>query len=102
MPINSEWVEPEELLTHKDVTVWLTYKDDDVNQGARSCWYTMDVLEGEDSDSPAVFDIRDLSTYAGDTDGHHESSIRQAIDAGELTTSGITEHEKEDTDGSTN
>lgn len=97
MPYNSEWVEPEEVLTHGDVTIWSTYKNDDVNQGSLSYWYTTDSREGDESSSPAVFDIRDLSTYAGDSDGHHESSMRQAIDAGELTTSGI----KENFDGGT-
>ena len=43
MPINSEWVEPEELLTHKDVTVWLTYKDDDVARKERALEIVMDL-----------------------------------------------------------
>jgi hypothetical protein len=62
MPYNSEWVAPDRFLTHKGVKIYHIYKDDDVNNGTRSEWYTWDPAEGSD-DGTYSFDVRDLPTY---------------------------------------
>lgn len=89
MPYSTEWVEPEELLTHKGVTVWHTYKDEDVEQGPSGYWFTLEPTEGYEGDELWVFDFRDLHA-AGDvrpTDA--QGAIRQAIDIGWLTKEGV-------------
>lgn len=61
MPYTSEWVAPEKLLKHKGVTVYHTYKDDEIDQSQRWYHFVTDESDGEDGDS--AFDVRDLSTW---------------------------------------
>ena len=58
MPFDSSWVPPEVFLRHKGVTVCCTYKNDDINNGARTYWYTLS--SDEDLEQ---FDVRELSTW---------------------------------------
>lgn len=55
MPTSSEWVEPEVFLSHNNVTVYHTYKDDDIGQGARTHWFTTNSISDDES-----FDVRDF------------------------------------------
>jgi hypothetical protein len=77
MPMNSEWVMPEVFLVHKEVTVYHTYKEDDVSQGVNMFWYTLDPYSDE-----GHFDARDLP----DGTFHEECRVIvvSAIDAGLL------------------
>ena len=55
MPYKTVWVEPEVFLEHNGVTVYHTYKDDDIEQGADRYWFTLREDGGEDE---GAFDIR--------------------------------------------
>ena len=90
MPYATEWVEPEELLTHKGITVWNTYKDDEVEQGINGYWFTLDAVEGlVDGDELWVFDYRDLHKDGQVCPTDAQDAIRQAIDVGWLTKEGV-------------
>jgi hypothetical protein len=61
------WVEADPILTHKDVTVYYIFKNDDEEQGTRTYWYTVNPDAGdESSDQRGVFDVRDLSTWGNE------------------------------------
>jgi hypothetical protein len=59
MPTQTQWIPPEIFLTHNGVTIYHTYKDDDVDQGPQTYWYTTrnDADEGK-------FDVRELDVEA--------------------------------------
>ncbi len=69
MPYRTEWVEPGLFLQHRGVKVYFTYRNGEIEQGAREYGYTLDPLCGEDECSCKavecrnVFDVRDLSTW---------------------------------------
>lgn len=96
MPYSNEWVEPEVMLAYRGVTVWYTYRDDDIDQGIFEHWFTLDPQEGcETGDDLWVFDVRDLprpddEEERSQSDGSPEDIICQAIDAGQLTRMGVT------------
>ncbi|MBC6714766.1 hypothetical protein H9Q09_01020 [Aurantimonas sp. DM33-3] len=58
MPYRQEWVAPERMIRHQNVSIWCVYKDDDLGQGPRTYWFTTDISEGEDSEF--AFDVRHL------------------------------------------
>ena len=58
MPYKTIWVEPKVFLEHNGVTVYHTYVDDDMDQGANWYWFTL----REDGDEKGAFDIRGLDT----------------------------------------
>ena len=55
MPTKTTWTDPEVFLHYGNVTVYHTYRDDDVDQGVN--WYHFTLIEFEDGHE---FDIRDL------------------------------------------
>ena len=55
MPFITQWIDPELFMEHNVVRVFRTYKDDDVGQGCKDYWFTLD----NNSDESA-FDVRDL------------------------------------------
>ena len=57
------WLDPEVFMEHKGVTVYHVYKDDEISQGRRECWYTTDLCGG-DCDDPCSFDVRVLTASA--------------------------------------
>ena len=73
------WTPPEEFLTHKDVTIYHVYKDDDMDQGARDFWYTTCESGGEGSEYE--FDVRELPDY---DEADHAGTVKAAIEAGLL------------------
>lgn len=87
MPYSSQWVDPELFLSHRGIKVYHTYKDDDMEQGSRTYWFTLDPLEGEGTGGEALFDVRDLPGFV-DAASYFEmletakQVIRTAIDAG--------------------
>ena len=56
MPYKTVWVEPEVFLEHNGVTVYHTYRDDDIEQGANWFWFRLD----QEEDDEGKFDIRDV------------------------------------------
>jgi hypothetical protein len=118
MPFKTAWEGPELFVEHKGVKVFHTYKDDDVNQGQRCYWLTVNAECGmtarvcEDQPCRHVFDVRGLSTWRepehppycteNNTPQNHASwerywkqeahaikaSVVAAIDRGELSTRG--------------
>ena len=58
MPYKPIWVEPEVFLEHNGVTVYHTYRDDDIDQGANWYWFRLDQEENDEG----KFYIRDLDT----------------------------------------
>ncbi len=61
MPYTNEFVEPEIFLTHHNIPVYRTYRNDDFEDGPRTFWYTLDVNRG--TDSRCEFDVRELPTW---------------------------------------
>jgi hypothetical protein len=59
MPFTSEWVPPEIFLTHKGVTVYHAYKDNDLCNGRSNYWFTM----SEKDEVDHQFDVRELPTW---------------------------------------
>jgi len=109
MPIDTSWVDPELFLEHNDVTVYHTYKNDDINSGRRVYSYTLSELCSEDACSDdrcdgvcvRVFDVRELSQFGdhldiGDADQRHAAVIRAAIEAGALTVNGVVNVSEEE------
>lgn len=99
MPYITEWVDPEIAVEHNGVTIWRTYKNDDVEQGARSFWYTCE--ENGSEDGELVFDVRDLPDYtpyrsnaysSAEEQDWHRVIMRDAIAKGHLTQEGVAAH----------
>lgn len=76
MPLT--WTEPEEVVTHQDVTVYHTYKDDGM---VSEYWFTLEAAF-DDYESDHIFDIRDLDDY--DPRKSDEENLRAGIESGEL------------------
>lgn len=55
MPYKIIWVEPEVFLEHNGVTVYHTYRDDDIDQGTDRYWFRLDQEEND-----GKFDILDV------------------------------------------
>jgi len=70
------WIDPEPFLTHKDITVYYTYKDDDYSNQL-TYWYTTDFTH-TCSDNEYDFDVRELPYY--NENDSHQDIIRKAID----------------------
>lgn len=90
MPYSSKWVAPEEFLTHQGVSIYCTYRYNDINDGPREFWFTTSETCGEEecdcdksSQCRHVFDVRELPGYVA---GKIKETICAAIDAGLLTT----------------
>jgi hypothetical protein len=92
-------------MCHKGVAIWHTYKDDDINQGQRTYWYTLDPLCGEGVCSGTycpwarcvmVFDIRTLPNWPKDEqEPDHRVIMKEAINKGWLTIAGLNLDDKQ-------
>ena len=61
MPFGTvRWVKPKVFLTHKGVKVYHVYEEDEIDNGARTFSYTLDVRGG---DTEGDFDVRELKTW---------------------------------------
>jgi hypothetical protein len=75
MPYEIKWVPPEVFIEHAGVTVYHTYKDQQLESGPRSYYFTLSKQCGEEEcECPEeanrlihrcknVFDVRDLPTW---------------------------------------
>lgn len=72
------WVEPELFISHNGVSVYHTYKDENMDAGRLEYHYTTDIGE----QSSYEFDIRDLPSYRPKT--KHSKIIKRAIEMGEI------------------
>lgn len=63
MPYITADVEPEVFIEHNGLKVYHTYKNDCIDEGAKSYWFTTDP-EGVESDDWCRFDVRSLATPA--------------------------------------
>ena len=69
MPMQTVWVEPELYFEHAGVKLFHTYKHDDVDQGVKRYWFTLNQECGveecgcEEEPCEHVFDARALSTW---------------------------------------
>ena len=78
MPYQTVWVEPAVFMDlGGGRRIFHVYKDDDVDQGARTYWYTTSRTDGEGSS--AEFDVRELSTW-------QEEPERPSLDGIEFNT----------------
>lgn len=59
MPTISTYVAPEIVLTHNGVTIYHTYKNDEIEQGPSDYWFTLDPDDTE-IDGETRFDVREL------------------------------------------
>jgi len=92
MPI--DWVAAEKFLTHRDVTVYHVYKNDEIAQGPRTYWYGWREDSCDERDS---FDVRELPNtnhHNTETNAGRKALIRESIDAGILTEEGVSLPEK--------
>jgi hypothetical protein len=83
------YVDAELFMDYGGVQIFHIYKDDDIEQGARSFWYSTEVngADHEAHGENGTFDVRCLSTWPeGAVDGFTvvRQAIRDAIDKGEL------------------
>lgn len=113
MPYATQDIKAEEFVRHNQVCVYYTYYEDDIDNGVKSNWYTLDPY-GREGEDKKRFDVRLLAVPAGAklndrplyapswTEGHsaaardwlrwtehtepaiHKEMIIQAIDAGLL------------------
>jgi len=86
----TQWMPAETFLTHKGVTVYHVYKNDDIARGPRMYGYGWreDCYDERDS-----FDIRNLPNpeqHDIETAEGCKALLREAIDAGILTDEGVT------------
>jgi hypothetical protein len=95
MPYRTEWIEPEVFLTHKGITVYHCYNDDDFDD-CLHYWYTT----SDQDDHTCDFDVRELPTYHAicddeckDEDEGDREVIIDAIDRGILTAGGLQKRE---------
>jgi hypothetical protein len=68
VPYRTEWVDPELFVRHKRVAVYHTYKDDELECGTRTYWFTLSFDCGDDrcfcsGRCRNVFDVHDLPTW---------------------------------------
>jgi len=84
MPVSCEAVPAELFMEHAGIKIYHTYKDDDVNQGARICWFTTEEYGFPDQGGDYSFDVRYLPDYAA-YPGDIQTVIRMAIDKGIIT-----------------
>lgn len=70
MPYEITWVDPEIFLEHNGVTIYCTYKYDEVSNGPYDNWFTMYLGYSEssgtydkDQNRCGAFDIRELPGY---------------------------------------
>ncbi|MBI4397282.1 MAG: hypothetical protein HY548_09315 [Elusimicrobia bacterium] len=99
VPYTSEWTEPEKFLEYKGVSVYCTYRGDDMNLGRRIYWFTVDPLCGEETcgcedgdDCWKTFDVRDIALRIGgkvQDEASMKDVIMRAIDRGLITAEGI-------------
>jgi len=88
MPYSSEYVTPEVFVKHRGVVVYHTYKNDDLQAGARTYGYTVNDECGEDSDcgecddKPHTFDVRDMPCYKEIVDAVRPEYINSTKDKG--------------------
>ena len=60
MPL--KWVEPYKVFTHRGISIYCTYKNDDY-ENPSTYWFTTDVTEDKSENEKCEFDIRDLPLY---------------------------------------
>lgn len=92
----TKWISPKKFLTHKGVTIYHVYKNDEIDQGARIYWYGWCEDCYDDRNS---FDVRDLpnpNQCVIETVAGRKALLREAIDAGILTDEGVTLPEDEE------
>ena len=87
----TDWVPPEIFLKHKGVTIYRIYKNDNFSQCPRDCWFGWDERCSDSGDY--AFDVRDLPNPSEREDD--KDIIRDAIDAGIITSEGLSLPEKE-------
>jgi len=83
MPYKTEEVPAEKLLDHNGVSIFHTYKHDDMDSLCRTYWFVTDAYEGEEQ----AFDVRELPTWTAPADLKQldaaiATAMRKAIDAG--------------------
>jgi hypothetical protein len=115
MPYKTVWIQPQQFTTHDSITVFHTYREDDIDAGLQRYWFTVasacSPLQSACQTRPPcphVFDVRTLSTWLPPTpprepatemswqkfhDSEH-AAIRRALElairSGELTHAGLS------------
>jgi hypothetical protein len=87
MPYSVEWAEPELVVTVGQVSVYKTYRNDEIHQGENEYHFVIDPLENE-GDGVTRFDIRDLVAWrerSGESYDDKVAVLVRAIENGELT-----------------
>jgi hypothetical protein len=83
-----KWVKPERFLLHKGVSVYYSYRDDDVDNEALEYWFTMT----DDPKGGYTFDVRELPGWKNHRCSPHaaEATIKEAIESGALVGMGVS------------
>jgi hypothetical protein len=98
MPYIEEYREPKLFLTYNFVAVYHTYKNNEVEGGPMTFWYSLDSEQTGGPEDIVSFDVRDLSTWeAGEFTSHYSQTgqIVQAITAA-IATGGLDQFKVED------
>ena len=84
MPYQQIYVPPELLLTHNGVNIFHTYKNDNVEEGQSTYWYTAFPLD--DGEAEGAFDVRGLGDdrAARGIIEEHIEIIKAALDRGDI------------------
>ena len=89
MPYQEIYVPAAVAVEHGGVTVYHTYKDNDVDQGSRSYWFALKE-DADETDADDTFDVRALPNWRPqdkDREGCEEyvfAILREAIDLGHI------------------
>lgn len=85
MPYIARTVRAEKFMQFRKTVVYHTYRNDDVDQGRREYWFTLDP-RGSECDENA-FDVRSLKCahlYDTETEEGKKGTIQEALANGEL------------------
>jgi hypothetical protein len=80
MPYKTIWIPPAIALHHEGVTVYHSYKDNDLGCGAYDSWFTLDREHAEDTE----FSLPELARRLGMDPGLIIPVLKAAIDKGLL------------------
>ena len=84
MPYKTEFIMPEVFLEHSGIIVYRIYRNDNIDEGTRECWFTLDPNCGSDESghgNDGVFDVRRLPACPNGSP-EPQDVIRHAIDSG--------------------
>lgn len=81
MPTKTEYVDPEKFFEHNEIEIFYTYKDDDVDQGTNTDFFTFDVVPEDGEEDLIEFDVRELPLYETIVGSKRPEFLRTGVDS---------------------